>query len=156
MDHLQLVGVPSQSGLTRRQRDGQKQKDDKYGCFCRDAKKLINLMPEEAPGRTTSCLPTVMSGVFSSRTSLPLLAFLSTSLLLFFAYNGAERPHGGRIRYPHIPPPGASDINRLHYSKFSNLHRLNFRTSSLTRTFTASCIFFLSFRSIHNQTRSGT
>lgn len=66
-------------------------------------------------------LPTSMSAVFSRKASLPLLAFLSTSLLLFFAYNGAERPHEGRFRYPDIPPPGASDSDRVHYSKSTNL-----------------------------------
>lgn len=60
---------------------------------------------------------TTMRTIFLSKSPLPLLAFLSTSFLLFLAYSGPERPHGGRFRYPDIPPPGASDDDRLRYSK---------------------------------------
>ena len=69
----------------------------------------------EAPG--DSSFATVMTAKFMNKTHLPVLAFLSTSLLLFFAYTGTERPHDSRFRYPDIPPPGASDNDRLHYSE---------------------------------------
>lgn len=66
-------------------------------------------------------LCTVMVTVFSSNASLPLLTFFSTALLLFFAYSGSESLHEGRFRYPDVPPPGASDSDRLHYSKSPTL-----------------------------------
>jgi hypothetical protein len=70
-----------------------------------------------------------MSAISLRKTSLPLFAFLSTSFLLFLAYSGSERPHKGRFRYPDIPPPGASDDDRLRYSKSQILHYPSFRAS---------------------------
>ena len=81
-----------------------------------------------------------MLAIFSSKTRLPLLAFLSTSLLLLLAYNGTGRPQAGRFRYPDIPPPGASDSDRLRYSKcFSfQLYSFAFRAFYL-RELVESC-----------------
>ena len=70
--------------------------------------------------RPVSPSSTFMSAVFSSKATLPLLAFISTSLLLFFAYSGTEHPYKGRYRYPNIAPPGASDSDRLRYSESPN------------------------------------
>ena len=74
-----------------------------------------------------------MSAVSLRKASLPLLAFLSTSFLLFLAYSGSEHPHERRFRYPDIPPPGASDKDRLRYSK-SPIFPLP-QLFSLTQTF---------------------
>ena len=75
-----------------------------------------------------------MSAIVSTKAHFPLLAFLSTSLLLFFAYSGTERTHDARYRYPDIPPPGASDGDRLRYSVFlSPTSPFEIRNSSLTR-----------------------
>ena len=94
-----------------------------------------------------------MSAVFSSKTALPFLAFLSTSLLLFLAYSGAEHSYKGRYRYPDIPPPGASDSDRLRYSE--SLISLRFKTSSACAQLSRGETF-IRIHSLQNQTRSRT
>jgi len=74
--------------------------------------------------------------MFPGKAHYPLLAFFSTSLLLLLAYSGTERTREVRFRYPDIPPPGASDGDRLLYSKYllSPTPLLQIQNPSLTRT----------------------
>lgn len=109
-------------------------KGERYG-FPRSLKVHQTWSPTECDGRALRdnyflTMTTAMSAIVATKAHFPLLAFLSTSLLLFFAYSGTERRHDARYRYPDIPPPGASDGDRLRYSKCLSLrlHHFGSRT----------------------------